>query len=152
MKKLKNKSRSSNFELLRILAMLMIVAHHFSIHSGFSMKIPPLYFNTLFLQFLQFGGKIGVNVFVLISGYFLINTDNIKLKKVIKLWCQIFFYSFIIYLIFTLTGYQKFNITSFIKSIMPIIYSQYWFASSYFILYLFVPYINQLVKNIEKVS
>lgn len=152
MRKVKNKSRSSNFELLRIIAMLMIVAHHFSIHSGFSMKIPPLYLNTLFLQFLQFGGKIGVNVFVLISGYFLINTDNIKLKKVIKLWCQIFFYSFIIYLIFTLTGYQKFNITSFIKSIMPIIYSQYWFASSYFILYLFVPYINKLVKNIEKVS
>lgn len=35
---------------------------------------------------------------------------------------------------------------------MPIIYNQYWFASSYFILYLFVPYIHKLVKNMDKIS
>lgn len=146
------KNRSSNFEILRIIAMIMIVAHHFSVHGGFEMYISSLQLNTIFLQFLQFGGKIGVNIFVLISGYFLINTDNIKVKKIIKLWFQIFFYSSIIYLVFTLFGHQNFKVISCIKALLPIIYNKYWFASSYFILYLFVPYINRFVKNIDKIA
>lgn len=40
----------------------------------------------------RWGGKIGVNVFVLISGYFLIIAPKIKISKVIKLWLQIAFY------------------------------------------------------------
>lgn len=99
------KNRSSNFEILRIIAMIMIVAHHFSVHGGFEMYISSLQLNTIFLQFLQFGGKIGVNIFVLISGYFLINTDNIKVKKIIKLWISNFllfkYYLFSFYIIWT---------------------------------------------------
>ena len=146
------KSRSSNFEVLRIIAMIMIVAHHFSIHGDFVMKVSSLSLNTFFLQFLKLGGKIGVNIFVLISGYFLINSDCVKLKKIMKLWCQIFFYSLGIYLIFTLLGSHKFSIIDCFKSCLPIIYNKYWFASCYFILYLFVPYINRFVKSMDKIS
>ena len=63
--------RQSNIELLRIIAMIMIVAHHFSVHGGFSFSTITV--NSLWIQFMQNGGKIGVDVFVLISGYFLIS-------------------------------------------------------------------------------
>ena len=66
------KERNSNFELLRIIAMLMIVFHHFSVHGGFNYELTDISFNRLWLYFISMGGKIGVDIFVLISGYFLI--------------------------------------------------------------------------------
>ena len=65
--------RNSNLELLRIFSMFLIVTHHFAIHSGL-----PLWnfsssnaLNLIWSQWLCLGGKLGVDLFVLISGYFL---------------------------------------------------------------------------------
>lgn len=60
----KNSVRQSNIELLRIIAMVMIVGHHFAVHGwegGF--PYPSISVNRLWIQFIQMGGKIGVNVF-----------------------------------------------------------------------------------------
>lgn len=63
--------RNTALELCRILVMLMIVACHFATHGGFSYRngltIPRIWWD-----FLEMGGNFGVDVFVLISGYFLI--------------------------------------------------------------------------------
>lgn len=65
--------RQSNFELLRIFAMFLIVLHHFCVHGVFSLwnaanaAIHP--FNTYTCEFLSIGGKIGVDVFIFITGY-----------------------------------------------------------------------------------
>ncbi len=83
--------RQSNIELLRIIAMLIIIAHHFAVHSGFEFSNDAVTVNRLWIQFIQIGGKTGVNVFVLISGYFLITSKTLKTSKAIKLWLQIFF-------------------------------------------------------------
>lgn len=80
--------RQSNFEILRIFAIIMIIFHHIAMHSNFSSSNITSY---LYIVFIQMGGKIGVNIFVLISGYFLINTEKIKIKKILKLWGQMFF-------------------------------------------------------------
>lgn len=60
----------SNFELLRIVSMVLIIAHRYTLHSGFSFDTASISLR----RFLSFGGKIGVNLFVLISGYFLLNS------------------------------------------------------------------------------
>ena len=80
----KPKIRESNIELLRILAMIMIIAHHFACHSNFDFPLTEVTFNRVWIQFMHLGGKIGVDVFVLISGYFLINQKEIKVNKVLK--------------------------------------------------------------------
>lgn len=142
--------RKSNFELLRIVAMLMIIAHHFSVHGDFKFQTDVITINRLWIQFIWIGGKIGVDIFVLISGYFLINELGIKTNKVLKLWIQIFTYSVLIYIIFVLTGIEPFGIKNFIKSLFPITYSQWWFASTYFVLYLIFPFVNILLKTLDK--
>lgn len=72
-KYVKKAPRQSNLELSRILAMYLIVMHHFSVHGGVSIwsGSAPLSFNFYLDQLLSTGGKIGVNLFVLITGYFL---------------------------------------------------------------------------------
>ena len=126
--------RKSNIELLRIIAMIMIVAHHIAMHSGFSFASDSISFNRLWIQFIQMGGKIGVNIFVLISGYFLITANTVKTNKVINLWLQIFTYSAGVFLAVVLVSPQTFGIKEFIKTVLPITYSKWWFASAYFVL------------------
>lgn len=142
--------RQSNIELLRIVAMIMIIAHHFSFHGGFKFSSDTITATRFWVQFLLIGGKIGVNIFMLISGYFLVSARSLKTNKVLKLWLQIFTYSVGIFIVFSLCGAETFGIKKLIKLCFPITYSQWWFASTYFILYLLSPYINKLLHSLDK--
>jgi len=147
----KQTGRKSGIELLRIFSMLMIVGHHYSVHGGFSFSTNNITIQKLWVQWLSLGGKIGVNLFMLISGYFLINSSNIKLEKILKFWGQVFFYSVAITLFFYLTKIDGVNsMKTVIKSLFPLSSSAWWYATCYFVIYLFSPYINQLLKGLGK--
>jgi surface polysaccharide O-acyltransferase-like enzyme len=142
--------RQSNLELLRIVAMLMIIAHHFSIHGCFEYSNDDICINRLWVQLIQMGGKIGLNIFVLIAGYFGVSKEKIKVKKVIKLWLQLFEYSFVIFWIFILLGIKNFELKELVVHIFPITFSEWWFATVYFVLYLMSPYINRFLNALSK--
>lgn len=142
------KERKANFELLRIISMLLIVIYHYSDWGGI-MYIETSPINRLIGDFINIGGKLGVNLFVLISGYFLINS-KFKLKKLIKVIFEVWFYSVaiaIICLVFKIGDLGKGTI---LRSLMPISYNMYWFASAYIAMYLLSPFINKLLNNINR--
>lgn len=76
--------KQSNFQLLKILAMLMIVAHHLVSKNAFNVdtEIVGLTANKLLLQILGNNAFIGNNLFFLISAWFLSSKaeDSINLK------------------------------------------------------------------------
>ena len=86
------KRRDSNIELFRIITMLLIVAHHYVVNSGLLevMSAKPLSGKSIFLFVLGAWGKIGINCFVFITGYFMCKS-NITLKKFVKLLFEIIF-------------------------------------------------------------
>lgn len=148
----KKNSRNSNIEFLRIVSMFLIVIHHLSVH-GFLISdsnwhsAPSV--NQILGQFMMIGGKLGVDIFVIITGYFLVNS-SFKIEKVLILDLQVWFYSFVIFAVLVLTKNIPFSIIKFIKAFFPIIYNQYWFATSYMLIYLFSPFLNRLIKSINK--
>lgn len=142
------KERSSNFELLRIVSMIMIVFYHFAFYSGFDYGF--ISANNIFLNFLELFGKVGANVFILISGYFLINTERIGVGKIAKLWIQIFSYSVLIYFVFVLLGKTEMSGGLLLRRMMPISFDGWWFASAYFLLYIFSPFLNRLLKSLSR--
>lgn len=146
----KPKPRNSNIELLRIIAMLMIIAHHIAIHSGFSFPTETVTINQLWVQWIQLGGKIGVNIFVFITGYFSITSGKFKINKIVNLWLQVFTYSCVIFLIFACFGNEPLQLEAILKGFFPITFSTWWFASSYFVLYLLTPFLNQYLNSITK--
>ena len=99
------KTRSSNLELFRIITMLIIVAHHYVVNSGLMPVIWDNYPSTksLFLLLFGWGGKTGINCFVLITGYFMC-TSNISLRKFLKLFLAYYLYKVIFFSIFVLSG------------------------------------------------
>ena len=144
--------RNSSIELLRIISMVMIMFHHFAYHGNFEWNYNEITIPHLWYNFILMGGKVGVNIFVLISGFFLIeNTERLfQPKKLLKFWGQVVFYSITTYFLSIVLQINNFDIKQIIKICFPITYPGWWFASTYFMLYLIHPFLNKLLHNLNK--
>lgn len=146
--------RDSNIELFRIITMFFIVAHHYVVNSGLTavdgpIALNPLSANSIFLLLFGAWGKIGINCFVMITGYFMCRS-NITLKKFAKLLGEIMFYKIVIGLIFLITRYEPISISALIKAFLPVSSVQTNFTSCYIIFFLFIPFLNVLIKNLTE--
>ena len=130
--------------------MLMIVAHHFSVHGGFSFPASSITINRLYIQFIHMGGSLGNNIFVMLSGYFLIKSTSINPRRLLNLWARIFVWSTVIFAAFVWSGIVPFSLKSAVKSLMPVTRSQWWFATAYFVMYLIHPYVNRLLHTFTR--
>ncbi|MGM9594490.1 MAG: acyltransferase [Candidatus Onthomonas sp.] len=143
--------RNINFDLLRIICMLMVVCLHSLNHGGLVEQslIPGsanFYLgNTLFSLCL-----LAVNCFVMLSGYFLC-TANFKLKKLVSIWGQALFYSVSITCIqMLLNAEQTFSLKEFAKSVFVVTMSRYWFVTAYLLMYAVSPFLNCALRAMDK--
>lgn len=106
------KIRNSSVELFRIISMLIIIAHHYVVNSGLLEVINEsnhLEENDIFLLLFGWGGKTGINCFILVTGYYMC-TSKITLKKYIKLLSERYFYAIVFFFhIFSNRIYDIFN-------------------------------------------
>ena len=131
--------------------MLLIVAHHYVVNSGvLDVMYPhPLSADSIFLFLFGMWGKIGINCFVLITGYFMCKS-NITIKKFLKLVLEVEFYRVIIYLIFIASGCESFSLTGVVKAILPITSIGTNFTGCFLVFYLCIPFLNILVRNMSE--
>lgn len=143
------KKRDTNFELLRIVAMIMIVILHFNNFGKMLSNVELGSKKYYIVYFLEYACIIAVNLYVMITGFYMIKSKP-KIKKLIGLELEVIFYSVGVYLILILLNKANFNIKILINSIFPVITKQYWFITAYVGLYLLIPFINKLVENLDK--
>ncbi len=127
--------------------MLMIVAHHFSVHSGFSYSSDHL-LNKGFLVFCASGGKIGVSVFVIITGYFLIH-KGFSLRKLGRFIVQVWGYSLAMVGLAWSLGVLHGGGRELVRNLLPLGYMS-WFAHAYLLLFILTPFINSWFRSLEK--
>lgn len=144
--------RNSNFELMRIISMFLIVVWHFIIHSHLLDRTSGTL--NLFLNFIFIVIAIHVNSFVLISGYFQYN-KKFKQKKLISLISTTWFYKLIYALIFCITGITFISKVDLLFFIQPLNFTYnfgefYWFINMYIFLYLLSPFINKLLGVLKQ--
>ena len=146
---IKYKNRESNFELLRIFAMFLIVLHHCNVHGIFDYwndnSLVLYRINNFISLFLSSGGKVGVTLFVLLTGYFS-SQQNFKLKKWLSVYLQMLFYSILIFS-FCFCVNPKYAQSNIIQSVFPLTHNAYWFITSWLLLYSFSPLLNVILKS-----
>ena len=146
--------RNSSFELLRIIAAFMVVICHFATFGdfrfGFEATKPSV--SQFWWYFIEAGGYIGVNCFVLISGYFLSASTHSKIRAphLFKLLGQTLFYSVAIFAAACALGLQEFKINWIIRACFPISNKIWWYATAYVVLYLLHPYLNRLIHTMNR--
>ena len=150
---MKGKGRQVNFELLRIVAMFMVVVLHYLIKGGAEISlVEDTGIVNLLVWFVKGLCIVAVNLYVLLSGYFLLEA-RWKFSKVAELWLQVMFYSVGVPLVCLALGIgevSNWGIYDWINVIFPVQMEHYWFATAYMVLYLFVPVLSAGVKHITK--
>ena len=152
--------RNYSIDLLKCISMLMVIVLHIN-HYGLKDD-----------EYNAFGvigitsalGQsfciVGVNIFVLITGYYLsgkiieLNRKNLidQYKRLLPLWVQVVMYSVVTYLVLCAvprSGVQ-FDFRQLIKQAFPLLTNQYWFFTVYCLLVLISPFINRLISKLGR--
>lgn len=139
------KQRNSSIELLRIIAMVGVVILHYNGTGGFK------YVNSGSIQeryvfFSESAFICAVNLFVMISAYFLATTEKRKFVKVVELLGQVIIFKIVYYIVTIILGNQSLSFSGVLRNILP----NNYFVIFYLIVYTLSPYINVMIKNISK--
>lgn len=164
----KEKMRSSNIELLRSVAMLMIVLYHIVRHcvnvqltdKGSIKRLgnglfsyPVFYKKLMILDTLNTFGIIGNVVFILMSGYFMVqknareDIDIVKISK--KLLCQLGFASIVLTVASTVCFRIKSD-TFFHLINIQVFNSMSWFVGYYYTIILIAKFfLNDFLESMD---
>ncbi len=143
--KIATDSRNYSLDILRIVAMFMIVLFHACcgpINYNFLNN-----FNKVIFSFLLHFGQIGVTLFMLITGYFSYKSTKKHKDKIIYILYSIwFFFLFNIFLFVIFKG--GYHIDEYF--VLPVSSYMFWYASSYVVILLLEPYFNKLINIISQ--
>ena len=137
--------RSSNFELLRIIAMILIMISHIFKHSinvqiyeqfyspGEFFDNFEFYDRLVLTYFARTFGPTGCIIFILISGYFLINKEHIDVvKQIKKLLTQLLFAALVLLLMSMV--FFKMGLISTGMVIFDSFNDEWWFIGLYILI------------------
>ena len=144
--------RERNFEALRTVSMFFIIVIHCLTHGigggyGFKATSPITLFNVLFSDFLLIFSSIAVNLYVMISGYFLVDL-NFKPSRIARTWIYTCFYSCLIPIVFMTLQIIPFDLVVLGKGFFPISTDAYWFVTQYIGLLILSPFITMVVRQL----
>lgn len=142
-----NKSeRESNIELLRILSMLGVIILHYN-NRGFGggLAYAEGSINYYLLLILESFAICAVDLFLMISGFFLCTKKDRGFSKPIELIMQVVIFNCGLFLMKLALGTETLTVSRLLEYIIPANY----FVVLYIAVYLISPYLNILIENLE---
>jgi len=150
------KCRNSSIELLKIIAIVIIILCHAVPCSGVVTNVyyfNPTHATTNISEFIliifRYLGGIGNILFFICSSYFLLNSKKVKKEKILKIIINSFIISILFLLLYTLY-YGDLSFPILIKQFFPITFNNTWFITCYLLLYIIHPLLNIIIDNINK--
>lgn len=144
------KRRNSTLELLRILSMIGVLGLHYmnrKIGGVLNTTVPVNIWTSHFIESICI---TSVNVFVLISGYFMIKQKTTGLRKAIELYLIMLLYHLVFFAVGITAGEVAFSWKELAVTMFPFAIGQKWFLETYILLLLFAPFINILIEHLNK--
>ena len=153
-KSAKDGKRNSSIELLRIIAMFMILMHHFIVHNGYDVTKLPLGPERIFFQLVVLGGgKVGVVIFFSISAWFFLDkeqTIKANLKRVWIMERELLFWSLLLAALYLAFDRADLTATTMLKSVMPLTMCVWWYATAYAIFLALLPFLYKGLKALGR--
>lgn len=148
------KSRMANLELLRCVAMMMVVVLHYLGKGNLLADLTGE--NVEAFGIAAWGLEafciVAVNLYMLISGYFLCES-SFKPGRLLRLLLQVWTYSVAVGLLAAAAGLvpaEEFTTYYLLQLIFPVAMGHYWFMTAYVFLYLLLPLVSVAVRRMTK--
>lgn len=144
----KNEVRNSSIELLRIIMMMGVIILHYNNSNlgGGYRYVKEGSLNNYYLFFLNNLFVYAVDIFIMISGYFLCKTENRKSIRIVELIIQVIVFNYIAYIVGCLNGEIHMSMRGIVGCMFPVNY----YVILYAVVYLLSPYINILIQSLGK--
>ena len=139
--------RDSNIELLRIVSMMLIILFHFSVHGPW--PADGVLATDVAVGVLAFGGKLGVNCFVLITGYFM-TRSSVRMASVARVVLETWFYSWGLLILFAVAQPELVTQARLEKAVLPLVSGEYWFITNFVALMVVSPFLNLLFDRLSR--
>lgn len=144
----------ANLDLLRSVAMMLVVVLHYLGKGELLSELtdPDMSLTEGVAWFLEALAIVAVNVYMLISGYF-VSTSSFKVSRLLKLWLQLEFYSVVVGSVAMLAGWvpaEDINTYFLLGLLFPVSMGHYWFMTAYIYLYLLFALFGPVLKKLDK--
>lgn len=147
--------RNSGVELLRILSMFLIVLAHIT-QTASDLPSVPIDVATASHQLSHFVlsmfymfGAWGNIIFFIISAWFLLDSKEVKCKKLIYLVIEVWVLSVSILACFLLF-FNRLPLTIIVKCFFPTLFANNWFVTAYILFYSFHTILNSIIYGISQ--
>lgn len=148
------KEKQSNFEFLKVIAMLMIVCHHMITQNAYNIdaQLIGLDSSRVFLQIIGNHAFIGNNLLFMVSAWFLCaHTETIQIKSSIsRIWRLekvMLFYSIGIPIIFWCANGGA---CLRINDLFPLSLGLWWYPTAYAVFLFFYPFYQSALQNLRQ--
>lgn len=123
----------------------LIILFHFSVHGPWPED--GTLGGDIAVGILAFGGKIGVNCFVLITGYFM-TRSSVRVASVLRVIFETWFYSYALLALFAITDPALVTSGRLEKAVLPLASGEYWFMTNFVALMVLSPFLNLLFAHL----
>ena len=144
----REKERNSSYELMRIVSMFLIVLYHIILHGKVLENCQNEGLKIIF-EFIEFVTLVHVNSFILVTGYYQVES-NFKQSKIWSLLNANWFYRVLIVILLLTFNIVSIDKVSLIKETFPINLNEYWFFKNYLLLYCLTPFIKKGIEKLNK--
>lgn len=146
--------RNSSIELLRIIAMFMILMHHFIVHNGYDVLKLPLGPERIFFQLVMAGGgKVGVVIFFSISAWFFLDKEQTIKSNLKRVWImerELLFWSLTLVAFYLVFDRTDLGMKLMVKSIAPLSMGLWWYATAYAFFLALLPFLSRGLKALGR--
>lgn len=143
------KERNLGIDLLRIISMCLVVLLHVLGRGGVLNNATVFSSHYAVAWFLEIMAYCAVNCYALISGYVGVS-HKFKYSSIIGLWFRVVFYTTIISGLFFVVKPETISINNILRAFFPVLFNEYWYFTSYFCLFFFIPFLNILLEKLNK--
>lgn len=149
--------RHSGVELLRILAMFVIILFHVEVVmeglfpvDGWNCGKPSTDMARALFAALHYSGIFGNTVFFVCSAWFLLESRQRNMKKLVFMIGQVWLVSVAILLAVLFLKGEKVGAKMIVRCLAPTTFANSWYMTCYFLFYLMHPYLNRLIRSMDQ--
>ncbi len=144
------KDRNYGIDLLRLVLMFMVCVLHSLGQGGVLSSYEHNTTGYKIFWLMEILCYCAVDSFAIISGYVASKKER-KYDKLVNMWFQAFFYSFVITGIFVLIGARgSWSLGEMIASATPVTHTRFWYFTAFFALYFVMPVFNKFFLALSK--